>query len=142
MKKEVGVAIFFGILLGLGVAFFMVSRIRNIETPQVSPGAMLSPTPVAKTTATMEASFDVASPQDQLITDKSSTTIAATVPKDSLVVVQSPLKQIVEKSKTEQYKATFPLALGQNTIQISIYPSDQTLRPQQKTLTVYYLDEQ
>jgi len=62
--------------------------------------------------------------------------------KDSLIVIQSPVQDIIIKNDKEEFSATMSLAIGENVIHISVYPKDQQGKGQEKELRVYYLDEQ
>ena len=142
MKKEVLVAVFFGILLGLTVAVVMVWRIRGTDsTGQQIQSASPSPT-VRKDNKVVENTLQVTQPSAGFITNKANVSLKGNVQKGSVIIVQSPLTDKVVKSDADTFDISFPLALGENIIQIAAYPNDKTVRPQQKTITVYYLDEQ
>lgn len=139
MKKEVGLAIFFGVGLGLFVAFLMVFQIRKIQPK----GATVTPSPQVKVKEEKAAStLQITEPKDDTITSKKSITVAGRAEKDTLIVVQSPLSESVVKSTKEAFSVPFDLALGENVIDVTVYPSTSSARIQHKTVTVYYLDEQ
>ncbi len=142
MKKEGMVAIFFGILLGLTVAVVMVWRIRGSESikGQIQTN---NPTPAVRKDATAaDNTLTVSQPANGFITNGKNVSIKGTVQKGSVIVAQSPLTEKIMKSDKETYEISFPLAIGENIILVAAYPDDKTIRPQQKTVTVYYLDEQ
>ncbi len=142
MKKEALVAIFFGILLGLTVAGVMVWRIRDVDTSGKRIQSV-SPSPVIhKENKVVENSLEISQPTTGFITNKESVIIKGKAQKGSLIVAQSPLSDKTITSQSDTFQITFPLALGENIILVAAYPKDKTLRPQQKTITVYYLDEQ
>lgn len=142
MKKEVLVAIFFGILLGLTVAVVMVWRIRGTDsTGQQIQSASPSPA-VRKDAKVVENTLQVSQPATGFITNSANVSLKGTVQKGSVIIVQSPLTDKVVKNDKDTFDISFPLAIGENIIQIAAYPNDKTVRPQQKTVTVYYLDEQ
>jgi hypothetical protein len=139
MKKEVGLAIFFGVGLGLFVAFLMVFQIRKIQPKE----AAVVPTPQIKikddkTNATLQ----ITEPKNDTITSKKSINIVGRADKNSLIVVQSPLDESIVKSTKEAFTIPFNLALGENIIDVTVYPATSSARVQQKKVTVYYLDEQ
>lgn len=139
MKKEVGLAIFFGVGLGLLVAFLMVFQIRKIQPQKTT----VSPTPLVKVVPEKtESALQISEPKDDTITNKKTITISGKAEKDSLVVVQSPLDEKVVKSTKDTFSIPFDLAIGENVIDVTVYPSTSSARIQQKKVTVYYLDEQ
>ncbi len=141
MKKEALFAIFFGILLGLGVAVFMVWRIRGTESP-AKQIASVSPTPaVRKETGIVDNTLQIKSPANGAIVKSNSITLKGAVQKHSTVIVQSPLTEKVVKITKDTFDIPFTLAVGENIILVAAYPDDKTVRPQQKTITVYYLKE-
>lgn len=139
MKKEVGLAIFFGVGLGLLVAFLMVFQIRKIQPK----GSTITPTQKVKIKEEKaKSTLQIDEPKDDTITSKKSITIKGRAEKDTLIVVQSPLNESIVKSPQETFSIPFDLALGENVINITVYPATSSARIQQKTVTVYYLDEQ
>lgn len=142
MKKEVLFAIFFGILLGLTVAVVMVWRIRSGNSSDKQIQSETPPPPVRKDVKVVENSLELTQPSNGFITKSSTVAIKGKVEKGSTVIVQSPLTEKILKSTSDTFQITFPLAIGENIIMVAAYPADKTVRPQQKTISVYYLDEQ
>lgn len=139
MKKEVGLAIFFGVGLGLFVAFLMVFQIRKIQPK----GTAITPTPQIRITEEKtDSGLQITEPKNDSITSKKTVNVTGHAEKDSLVVVQSPLDEQVTKLTKDTFSIPFNLALGENVINITVYPSTTSARIQQKTVIVYYLDEQ
>lgn len=143
MKKESIAAIIFGILLGGVLAVALITK--NKQT-QLEKSKTIAPT--EKPIQSPEQSnlkfqpLEIVAPQDGIIVDKNETTISAKATKDSLVVIQSPIKDLVFTNEKVQFEVKFPLALGENVIRIAIYPKDSKLRSQERELRVYYLKEQ
>ncbi|MBI1862773.1 hypothetical protein HYS00_01495 [Candidatus Microgenomates bacterium] len=139
MKKEVGLAIFFGVGLGLFVAFLMVFQIRKIQPKD----GMVTPSPQIKVKEERpESTLQITEPKNDTITSKKTINVSGSAIKDSLVVVQSPLDESIVKATKDSFSVPFTLALGENVIQVTVYPATSSARIQQKTVTVYYLDEQ
>lgn len=139
MKKEVGLAIFFGVGLGLFVAFLMVFQIRKIQPKS----ATVTPTSQVKIKEeNPQLALQITEPKDDTVTSKKSITIAGRAQKNTLVVVQSPLNEAIVKSTKDTFSIPFELALGENIIDVTVYPATSSARIQHKTVTVYYLDEQ
>jgi hypothetical protein len=66
-------------------------------------------------------------------------TIKGKAPKGSLIVIQSPVGNEVFKTDKEEFSTPFPLALGENIVNISSYST--TSSPQETTLQIYYVAE-
>ncbi len=143
MKKEAATAVILGIFLGVTVALVMVIKSRQRETSKFKPltnVSNISPTtiPINKN----YQNFEITEPQDGLIINTDTISIKGKSNKDDFIVIQSPTKEMVFNNKTNVFSVDFPLSLGENVIRISVYPKDQSLRSQEKLLTVYYLNEQ
>jgi len=142
MKKEAATAVFLGIFLGVTVALVMVIKSRQQETSKFKPLTNVSNvSPTVIPVSQNYQSFEITEPQDNFIVNKETVRIKGKTNKDDLIVIQSPIKEMVLKNKTNDFSIDFPLTYGENVIRISIYPKDQSLRSQEKRLTVYYLDE-
>ncbi len=143
MKKESTVAIVLGICLGLIVALVLIlkskqpdlSKTKSIQQMQITPTISIK-------NDTQFQTLEVIQPSDNLILSTGSVTIKANVAKNSLVVIQSPLKDMELSIDKSSFSQDFPLALGENVIRITVYPKDQKMRTQEKLLRIYYLDEQ
>jgi hypothetical protein len=141
MKKEVGIAIVCGVILGLIVAAIMISKIRQLENPKVKLPSEAQISPAIKNLNSQIKTLEIAQPGDQAIIAQNSVQIKGKAVKGSLIVVQSPIKDILLTNKDESFSITVPLALGENIITIASYPKGTQQRSQEKTLRVYYLDE-
>lgn len=143
MKKETGIAIFLGIVFGLGLSLFMIFKTKDTQMGKSKPlTSEKRITPVAMKVDTQSMTFKVNEPMDKFITLSKTVTIKGEGEKDALLVVQSPIKDMAVKLEKTDYKIDFPLALGENVINLSLYPVDSQGRVLQKELRVYYLDEQ
>lgn len=143
MKKETIIAILLGVGLGLVVAVLVTLKTRHKETQKVSPISNqlhVTPTVIAKPMQT--SILEISEPQDGAITTTNSVLIKGHAPKDSLIIIQSPLETITLKNDTEDFSQKFSLALGENIIVVTAYPKDQQGVGTEKDLKVYYLDEQ
>jgi Na+/glutamate symporter len=143
MKKETMAAIVFGILMGGVLAVTLITK--NKQT-QLEKSKTIAPTekpiPSPGQSDLKFQPLEIVAPKDGIMVDKSETTISAKGTKDSLVVIQSPIKDLVFINEKVQFSVNFPLALGENVITIVIYPKDSKFRSQEKRLRVYYLKEQ
>lgn len=141
MKKETFIAVFLGIFFGGFLGFFLINKNKEIN---INKNKALAPTSIInqKTTKSDLVNYiplDIKEPSDYFITDKDNIDIIGKATKDSLIVIQSPVKDIVYKNTKENFKINIPLALGENVVKIVDYPKDKTLDSQEKTLRIYYL---
>ncbi len=142
MKKETVIAIGLGILLGIGVALFLVARSKQEEINKTKPITTHSNiTPTVAITNVQIQGLEVDQPEDGSIVTKDTVTIKGKASKNSLIVIQTPIKDITLQVDKEQFSSELSLALGENVIRITVYPKDQSLRTQEKELRIYYLDE-
>lgn len=142
MKKEIIIAIVFGVALGLLVAFILVLRIRDIESKKAFQ--VQTPQQTAKSKAKFNSSqeLELLSPDPEQIVTEQSIIVKGKADKNALIVVQTPIKDSVFTNTQTDFSVKIPLALGENVISISMYPRDKQLRSQHKSLKVYYLDEE
>ncbi len=143
MKKETIFAVILGIGFGLVVAFFMIAKTKqtNLQSKKtIAVGGKITPTgsPIHNQTQPLTVTF----PKDNAVVNTDMIKLQGKISKDSLVVIQSSVKDVVLDEKTSEFSVDFPLVLGENIIRIYVYPKDKTLPEQQKELRVYYLDEQ
>jgi len=140
MKKETIVAIILGLLLGGMVAFFLITKTSEKELEKskaIAPTSTLNQEKVAVVSGYQN--LEISQPQDEEIVDKEMVTISGKVEKNSLIVIQSPIKEVILNADNNSFQTDFPLALGENVIKIVAYPHSQLLRSQEKELRVYYL---
>lgn len=142
MKKEVVIAIFFGIVLGLSVALVTVSKIRQEGGKNIKMPATTSVSKKVTRSASSTQTFEIQEPNDKIITSKNTILIKGKTEKSSLIVVQSPTRDLALQNKNDDFSFSFPLSLGENVISITSYPKNTSSRSQSKTLTVYYFNEQ
>lgn len=144
MKKETLIAIVFGIVLGGSVALFILLKGEDFglgKSKVISPKQAAQEglgTPVDQSVQSLE----ITAPTDGAIVDSNSIKITGKAAKDGLLVIQSPIKDISMKLDKSEFSVEFPLALGENIVKIVSYPSDNTLRPQERNLKIYYLDSE
>jgi hypothetical protein len=139
MRKETIIAIVMGILLGVGIGFVVLFQSRKGDEAKVIPvSGDTENTKIVKTARPPgQEVLEITEPKDKTITDTNKVTIKGTASKDSLVVIQTPITNTVLKSETANFSASIPLALGENTISVSVYKDSGT--PQEVTLQIYYV---
>ncbi len=143
MKKEIIVAIVLGIVFGLVVAGVMVFKTINFggRSRQVV-GNSPSISPVLVNDLNKIKVLEITEPQDLQLFDKKTIKIKGKAGRNDLVVISSQVKDITFRNKNENFSVDFPLALGENTILITVYPKNTQISAQEKSIVVYYLDEQ
>ena len=142
MNKESIIAIVLGLVLGIlvagGVVYLSVrqQRIQNTQiTQSATPDAGLSPVVVPPTVVIMQ-SLDIKAPQSGSVTDAREVRIEGSAAIKSLLIMQSPLAAVSQKLESANFSMVMPLALGENTIQVSSYPEGSSA-PIQKTVYIY-----
>ena len=142
MKKETMVAIFLGLLFGGVVAVFISFKSKDIELAKnkviAPPRYKVSPDLIGIKLRPLE----LTEPADRAIFENNTIRLKGTALKDSLIVVQSPLKDLIVSNKQEKFDLEFPLALGENSIKIVVYPKEKQFRPQEKFIKVYFIDSE
>ena len=141
MKKESVIAIVLGIVLGLVVAFLLVGYIRQNQAPSSALVPNVNPVPKL-TDAAGASALTISQPSDEMIVSSSSVTIKGEGSKGQLLLIQSPLSEKALELEKDTFETSFDLALGENIIHITMYSNDSTQRAVERTIRVYYLDEQ
>lgn len=141
MNRETIIAVTLGILLGVGIGFFVLFQSSRTDQTKVIPVNSNSENKKVVTTSRGEdeAVLEIKGPLDLTIVDKNQITIKGAAEKDSLIVIQSPVNNKVFKTDKESFETTFPVALGENMISVNMYSKSST--PQEVTLKVYYVQE-
>ncbi|MFN4212489.1 MAG: hypothetical protein ACK4FL_00815 [Microgenomates group bacterium] len=143
MKKETIIAVIFGIFLGGLLAIIIITKNKQ---SQLEKNKTIAPTEkpamVQKQSQPKFQPLEIVEPASGVIISTNKVNISAKVTKNSLVIIQSPIKDSVFKVEKDQFSVSFPLALGENVIRVAVYPQDKKLPPQEKELRVYYLKEQ
>lgn len=143
MKKETITAIIFGIVFGAVLGIFLITKNKQNQlekTKTIAPTNTVNK--VTKQVPLTVQTLELTTPSDRAIVYKNTITISGKAIKNSLIIIQSPIKETILKNKEEKFEADFPLALGENVIRISVYPEDKQLRIQEKEIRIYYFTEQ
>ena len=133
MKKESTVAIILGIVFGIIIAIgiIMYQTSKNTQPNIIKAG--ITPTININNT---DLPLTVSKPNDLTITNNATIKIEGQSKKGSLIIIQSPGNQLVDKLKTDRFNFNFDLSPGENIIKISVY--NQPLI-NNKTIKIYYL---
>lgn len=141
MKKEIGIAIACGVVLGLIVAAIMISRVRQLETQKVKLPTEAQVSPAVKNLNSQLQTLEISEPKDQVVVSKNTIKVKGKTVKNSLVVIQTPIKDVLVNNKREAFSIDVSLVLGENVITIASYPKETKQRSQEKTIKVYYLND-
>jgi len=143
MKKESAVAVVFGIALGAFLAISIISKNKEKQLEKTKTIAQsiktVSITPLVKS---VPQTIEITEPANNSVLIEKTVTVKGKAPKNSLVIIQSPIKEISLKNNATDFSIDLPLALGENSIEITVYPSDKQMKPYNKELKIYYFDEQ
>lgn len=142
MKKEAIIAIVFGIVLGSILAIFLIAKNKERLLEKSKTITPLEKEQASQAKNEGSVQLEITEPGDKSIVYNNSVTIKGSFTKNSLIIIQSPIKDLVFKNDSEQFSVDYPLALGENVIRISAYPQDKQLRPQEKEMRVYYFSQQ
>lgn len=143
MKKETIIAIIFGIFLGGVLAVVIIFKNKQIQLEKSKTIAVSEKLNLPQKSSSINLqSLEISEPKDNMIVYKNEVIISGKATKDSLLIVQSPIKDIVFELKKDQFSINFPLTLGENVIRIAFYPKDKKMRIQERELRVYYLKDQ
>jgi len=141
MKKETMVAVFFGLLFGSIVAVFISFKSKDIE---LAKNKVIAPpkekTSFPNTSVIEQQPLVLNEPADRTIVENSVIRLKGSAAKNSLIVIQSPIKELIINNKLEKFDLEFPLALGENSIKIVVYPKEKQFRPQEKFMKIYFID--
>jgi len=138
MKKESVVAAVSGIILGVVIAIVILINLKNKE---IQNKKTISPqiTPTVTILNVKMQGLEILDPINDAVVNKSEIVIKGKADKDSLIVVQSPTMEKVEKIATNEFSINFSLSLGENLIKITSYKDKSN---EEKSLKVYYIVEE
>ncbi|OGK18456.1 hypothetical protein A2866_00625 [Candidatus Roizmanbacteria bacterium RIFCSPHIGHO2_01_FULL_39_8] len=141
MKKETVIAVFFGILFGAVVALFLIAKNKEFQfntTKTIAPSGILNQK--AKSNPLVTDILEISEPQNNSIFSTNSVQIKGSAEKNSLIVILSPIKEMIFSNEQKDFSVNFPLALGENVINITVHSRNNRVRPQEKELRIYYLE--
>ncbi|EKE13957.1 MAG: hypothetical protein ACD_12C00731G0002 [uncultured bacterium] len=143
MKKETIIAIFLGLLFGGVVAIFISLKSKDIE---LSTNKVIAPPKenisISNLTGIEMEPLELSEPANNAIFEKNVIHFKGTAAKNSLIIIQSPIKDLVVKNTQGKFDLEFPLALGENSIKMVVYPKEKQFRPQEKFIKVYFIDSE
>lgn len=141
MKKETFIAVFLGVFLGIvvGVAILFQTTKPDGEGQIDQPEINLAQNVQNKNQPFIQ--FTLEAPEDGATFREDTISIQGNASKESLIVIQSPISNAVITTEDETFNEDFPLAIGENVINVTYYPKGSPNDYQERTLRVYYLPE-
>jgi len=142
MKKETITAIFLGLVFGGIVAVFISLKSKDIE---LSKNKVIAPPKEKNQSNIIETEIqqlEISEPANNAIFEKNMIRFKGTAAKDSLIIIQSPIKDLAFKNTQGKFDQEFPLALGENSIKIVVYPKEKQFRAQEKNMKIYFIDSE
>jgi hypothetical protein len=142
MKKETVTAIFLGLVFGGIVAVFISLKSKDIE---LAKNKVIAPPKEKNQSSIIETEIqqlEISEPANNAIFEKNTIRFKGIAAKDSLIIIQSPIKDLAFKNTEGKFDQEFPLALGENSIKIVVYPKEKQFRAQEKNMKVYFIDSE
>lgn len=137
------VAIILGLFFGSILAVFISLKSKDLELAKNKIIAQPKENLVSPNQSGEEIKLlELSSPSDNAIVSSNTVDLKGSAAKDALIVIQSPIKDLVFVNSTENFDQTFPLALGENSLKIVVYPKEKQFRPQEKFIKIYYIDSE
>lgn len=141
MKQETIVAIVLGAVLGIGVGLVILNTTsKNDKKPIQQAKVNLKETSNARP-ADKTVQFEVTAPVADATFTKNSVTVTGKAVKDALLVMQSPAGNKILTLDKDTFSVDFPLAIGENVINIALYSKGTGNDYQEKVIRVFYLPE-
>ena len=140
MNRETGIAVIFGIGLGALVGIIIFLNVGTGTVTKVIPVAKNEKVQIEKPSSKViekEGILKLKTPEDKIVVDAKEITVSGSTNPKSLIIIQSPISRVILKNDKEEFKSSFPLAVGENNITVSTYKDSNT--PQEKSVSVYYI---
>jgi len=144
MNRETIIAIVLGVSFGLIVGVVVLFQTNKGEDTKVIPISkdntekVVSEAP--KNNSMTQTNLKITSPADNSLVSEREIEIKGKANANTLIVVQSAASQVVSKIEKADFAIKFPLATGENVIQVSAYSDSST--PQENTMRIYYIPQQ
>lgn len=141
MKSESVVTALIGIILGAVVAFLLLFNTKvkiKQEKKIIAKKESIIPTVPASEEKNRQ-SLIIEKPDNEIISQKNIITIKGQANKDSVIIIQSPSAEKVIKNNESKFSVDFPLAPGENLINITAYLTKG--ETEEKELKIYYFAE-
>ena len=143
MGREKITAVILGVLMGIISAFLLISYSNKVKLNKkklVIVSKQKTIKAVKNRKAVQSSYLQIILPSDNTVVNKKEVNIKGEAPKDSLIVIQSPIQDLVFKNKKKLFSKQFPLAIGENVIRVNVYNRDIQTGSLEKEIKVYYLE--
>lgn len=137
MKKETVFAILLGIGAGVLIALWVIrgsqssSKGENLASDE-------SITPSISISTSQEEPLLISKPDDGFLSTTDTVEIVGSSKKGSLIVVQSPVQEVTQTSKANNFNIKIKLMEGSNNIVVTSYNEKSV---ENQSLTIYYVQE-
>ncbi|TXG76114.1 hypothetical protein E6Q11_05365 [Candidatus Dojkabacteria bacterium] len=139
MKKETVFAILLGIGAGVLIALWVI---RGTQTKSKSPDQTInneSITPSITISSGTAEPLLISTPEDGFLSQTEEITIKGKSKKGSLLIAQSPVGEISEVLKSDEFEVKLKLMQGMNHVLVTSY--NDTL-VDTRSLTIFYVEEE
>ncbi|OGK17284.1 hypothetical protein A2774_03710 [Candidatus Roizmanbacteria bacterium RIFCSPHIGHO2_01_FULL_39_12c] len=143
MKKETVIAIVLGVIIGMLIAVVILVKNREYQltkTKTISHNPNQNNRP--RNSLAKIQPLEISEPKDQAVFDSYTIKIKGKAAKDSLIIIQSPVKDLIFTNEKEEFSVQFPLSLGENVIKVTTHAKNSLVRSQEKELRIYNLNEE
>lgn len=136
MRKEILLAIFVGITLGLMITFGIYQNSENTKTNQDSDTDQLINNPISTESAAMQdPQLVISSPEEDLLTNKEELIVSGNGnPNSFVVVLVNDLETISNTDESGNFSVKVKLSLGGNLIEINSIDEDGKQISKQRTV--------
>lgn len=142
MKQETIVAIVLGSVLGIGVGLVILNSTSKGDKKPIQQAKVNTKDAVISRPPDKTVQFEISEPAQDSTVTKNTVTIKGKAAKDALLVVQSPAGNKIQTLDKDEFSVDFPVAVGENIINVSIYSKGTGSENQEKIIRVFYLPEE
>jgi uncharacterized membrane protein YciS (DUF1049 family) len=107
MKKETLIAVIFGVGLGILLALFFVLRSKENQLTKAKPISNLTKTITPKLKLIEAPTLELTAPADKQVVASNTIKIQGKANKNALIIINSPIKELVFKNDKENLALIF-----------------------------------
>ncbi|OGK16451.1 hypothetical protein A2690_03835 [Candidatus Roizmanbacteria bacterium RIFCSPHIGHO2_01_FULL_39_12b] len=138
MKRETLIATTLGVTTGIIIAILIIFNTQKNGNQQLNTFRSIIVTPQITFEPKKNEPLLITGPKNGATTSDNEITITGKAPRGSLIVFQSATNEVVEKTKSSQFSASFKLEPGENVIRVVQYLGKTT---ESRELTIYKLSD-
>jgi hypothetical protein len=142
MKQETIVAIVLGSVLGIGVGLVILNSTSKGDKKPIQQAKVNTKDATISRPPDKTVQFEISEPTQDSTVTKNTVTIKGKAAKDALLVVQSPAGNKIQTLDKDEFSIDFPVAVGENIINISMYSKGTGSENQEKIMRIFYLSEE